>query len=140
MGRNTDELTEKLMSADSIADYLSENESRFVDGHIAQRIANAFRDRGMSKAELARRAGCSTVYVHQVFSGRRSPSRDKLICLFVGMGSGPDEIQQTLKESGFAQLYPANRRDSVILYGLAHGQSLAEIDEKLYAAGMQTLT
>ena len=128
------------MRADSISAYMAENEDCFADERVTQLIADAFRGKGLSKAELARRAGCSTVYVHQVFSGRRSPSRDKLICLFVGMGSGPDEIQQTLKESGFAQLYPANRRDSVILYGLAHGQSLAEIDEKLYAAGMQTLT
>jgi len=138
--RNTDELQAELMSADSISEYISKNEADFVDERVTQLIADAFRKKGMTKAELARRAGCSTVYVHQVFSGRRCPSRDKTLCLCVGMGASMDETQHLLKAAGYAALYPASRRDSVIIFGLAHGYTLAEIDEKLYACKLDTLT
>lgn len=140
MKRDTDELRAALMRADSISAYMAENEDCFADERVTQLIADAFRGKGLSKAELARRAGCSTVYVHQVFSGRRCPSRDKTLCLCVGMGASMDETQHLLKAAGYAALYPASRRDSVIIFGLAHGYTLAEIDEKLYACKLDTLT
>jgi len=44
-----------------------------------------------------------------------------------------DETQKLLKRSGFAQLYVKNRRDAIIIYGLAHKMELDEINDRLYA-------
>ena len=66
----------------------------------------------------------SEVYLHQVFSGRRSPSRDRLLCLCLGLEATLEETQELLRQAGFAQLYPRHKRDAVISYGLVHGISL----------------
>ena len=60
----------------------------------------------------------SEVYLHQVFSGRRNPSRSRLLCLCFGLNASLEETQELLKQCGFAQLYPKDRRDAIILYGI----------------------
>ena len=56
--------------------------------------------RGISKAALARRSATSEVYLHQVFSGRRSPSRDRLLCLCLGLECELKHVQELLRRCG----------------------------------------
>ncbi len=52
------------------------------------------------------------------------PSRDKLIALCFGMDVSLDEAQTLLKYTGFAPLYPRNKRDIVIVSALENGESV----------------
>lgn len=140
MKKNTDKLQSELMSANSITEYFNANQESFVDETLTELICSLFKGRGISKAELARRSGSSTVYIHQVFAGRRNPSRNKLICLGIGLGISLEELQALLKTAGYAPLYAANKRDAVILFGVHRGASLPEIDDTLYENDMETLT
>ena len=88
---------------------------------------------------LAKRAGISEIYLHQIFAGRRNPSRNRLICLCYGLGASIDETQDLLRRCGFAQLYPKLRRDAIIYYGLVHQVDLFEISDKLSAEGEEPL-
>ena len=81
----------------------------------------------------------SEVYLHQVFSGRRTPSRDRLVSLCVGLGASLEELQQILKQAGYAQLYPKVRRDAIIIYGLLHRRQPGEINDDLFAENEKTL-
>jgi Zn-dependent M16 (insulinase) family peptidase len=92
-----------------------------------------------TKAELARRAGMSDVYLHQVFSGKRKPSRDRVLCFCVGLDATVEETQKLLEQASLARLYPRNRRDAIVLHGLAHGTALDEINDALFVAGEETL-
>ena len=92
-----------------------------------------------SKAALARKAGMSEVYLHQVFAGRRNPSRDRLLCLCVGLGVTLEETQRLLKQASYAQLYPKIKRDAIISYGIAHHTSLDEINDHLFSENEKTL-
>ena len=94
---------------------------------------------GLSKAELARRAWISEVYLHQVFSGRRRPSRDRLLCLCIGLGAGLEEANLLLKGMGYAPVYPRLKRDAIISHGLLHRTPLAEINDKLFSENEKTL-
>ncbi len=38
-----------------------------------------------------------------------------------------------------AELYPKDRRDAIILYGIAHGEDLQQIDQRLFAQNEATL-
>ena len=96
--------------------------------------------KNLSKAEMARQAGISEVYLHQVFSGRRNPSRDRLTALCVGMGASLDEANQLLRQAAYAQLYPRLRRDAIISHGLIHHRPLREINEALFAENEKTLS
>ena len=102
-------------------------------------LQDLFQRSGLSKAALAKRAGTSEVYLYQIFSGERTPSRDRTICLCYGLSATLEETQRLLKCSGLAQLYVKNRRDAIIIYGLAHKMELDEINDRLFAEEEATL-
>ena len=74
-----------------------------------------------------------------MFAGRRNPSRDRLLCICVGLGITLDETQRMLTRGGYAQLYPRTRRDAIISYGVVHQLPLGEINDKLFAEQEKTL-
>ena len=135
----TDELTQELMGSADIDSYIKKNEALFVDKTVIELLRELYGHKAIPKAALAKQAGMSEVYVHQVFSGRRNPSRDRLLCLCIGLEATLDETQQLLKQAIYAQLYPANKRDAIIIHGIAHHTSLTDINDKLFTKGEKTL-
>ena len=73
--KSTGQLNQELMQASSLGEYVSENRDAFSEQAVSQLLSELYEKKSISKAALARRAGMSEVYLHQVFSGRRSPSR-----------------------------------------------------------------
>lgn len=137
--KTTDELKQELMSDADIDSYIKKNEALFVDKTVIELLGDLYRRKSVSKAILAKQAGMSEVYVHQVFSGRRTPSRDRLLCLCIGLEATLDETQRLLKQAIYAQLYPANKRDAIIIHGIVHHTGLADINDKLFTEGEKTL-
>ena len=138
--KTTDDLRQELMDQPSIETYLSDNRSCFMEQGILD-LLESLRERCcLPKAEIARRSGMSEVYLHQVFSGRRNPSRDRLTALCVGMGASLDEANQLRRQAAYAQLYPRLRRDAIISHGLIHHRPLREINEALFAENEKTLS
>lgn len=137
--KNTDDLSQELMAGSDIDTYIKKNKSFFIDSSITEMLAELFERQTMSKAELARRAGMSEVYLHQLFSGRRKPSRDKLLCLCIGMQLTLDETQRLLKEAAYVQLYPRIKREAVICHGIIHHTLLEEINTKLFEENEKAL-
>ncbi|MEE0110806.1 MAG: helix-turn-helix transcriptional regulator [Oscillospiraceae bacterium] len=137
--KNTDDLQNELTTAPNLSRFLSVNQDQFIDENFADMLQALFQKSGLSKAALAKRAGTSEVYLYQIFSGGRTPSRDRTICLCFGLSATLEETQELLKHSGLAQLYAKNRRDAIIIYGLAHHMELPEINDRLFAENEATL-
>ena len=137
--KGTGDLEEELMSADSIDSYIHDNEDCFFERSITETLEELYERKSVSKALLARQSGMSEVYLHQVFSGRRNPSRDRLLCLCIGLEATLEETQRLLKLSAYAQLYPRSRRDAIIAYGILHHMELHAINDKLFAENERTL-
>ena len=111
--KDTDELHTALKKAASLEAFLAENESGFIDSDFSRMLESVFAEKHVSKATLAKRSGMSEVYLHQLFAGKRNPSRNRLISLCVGMGTTVEECQELLRRSGHAMLYPRSRRDAI---------------------------
>ena len=137
--KSTESLHEELMEAADLGTYLKENEGNFSNDDITETLKDLLRRRRLSKATLARKSGISDVYLHQVFSGRRTASRDRLLCLCVGLGLNLEETQRMLKRAACAPLYPKLRRDAIVTPGILHGFSLNEINDKLFVENEKTL-
>lgn len=137
--KSTDDLRQELMEQPNLEQYITDNEPYFADVDITVFLAELYESCGLSKAELARRAGMSEVYLHQVFSGRRKPSRDRLLCLCIGMEAGLEETQRLLKQVGYAPIYPKLKRDAIISHGILHRTALSKINDKLFAENEKTL-
>lgn len=137
--KNTDDLSQELMSEPDIDSYLRENQPFFAGQSIAELLASYYERTKISKAALARKAGMSEVYLHQVFAGRRNPSRDRLLCLCVGLETSLEEAQRLLKLASYAPLYPRLKRDAIVSYGIVHHMALGEINDKLFNENEKTL-
>ncbi len=137
--KNTNELQKELTSAPDLSIFLSENQESFNNSNFCELFNEMFQKSGLTKATLSKRAGTSEVYLYQIFSGGRTPSRDRTLCLCFGLSASLEETQELLKNSGFAQLYVKDRRDAIIIYGLANSLSLTEINEKLFSENEATL-
>ena len=137
--KNTDDLQNELTASVNLSKFLSANREQFVSGNFADMLQDLFQRSGLSKAALAKRAGTSEVYLYQIFSGERTPSRDRTLCLCYGLSATLDETQELLKGNGFAQLYVRNRRDAILIYGFIHHMELDEINDRLFAEDEPTL-
>ena len=137
--KDTNNLQQELMTAPDLDRFLSENQDIFLSGNILELLNALFQKRNISKAALAKQSGMSEVYLHQVFSCRRNPSRSRLICLCFGLSATLDETQELLKQGGFAQLFPKNRRDAIIIFALSHHMTLFEANDKLFTENLDTL-
>ena len=137
--KSTNDLNEELMQESNIDAYINDNRQFFSDQSIAELLTELYEKKSISKAALARKAGISEVYLHQVFAGRRNPSRDRLLCICVGLGVTLEETQRLLTQASYAQLYPKIKRDAIISHGIVHQTELNEINDKLFAEGEKTL-
>ena len=137
--KSTDDLKQELMSDPDIDSYIRKNESCFVSRSVTELLTEFYQRRNMTKSQLARKSNMSEVYLHQVFAGRRKPSRNKILCMCIGMELSIEDTQRLLKEAAYAQLYPRIRREAIIYHGIVHHTPLDEINDKLFEADEKAL-
>ena len=137
--KDTTGLRQELMDAPNLDGFLAQNQGQFVNQSLSALLNGLFIKKNISKATLARQSGMSEVYLHQIFSGRRTPSRNRLLCLCYGLGASIEETQELLRLCGMAMLYPRIRRDAILYYGLLHGLDLFTINDQLYLENEETL-
>ena len=137
--KNTSDLQQELLSKPNLDRILSENAASFQQESATALLNRLYERTGLSKITLAKRSGMSEIYLRQIFGGQRTPSRDRLLSLCCAMDATLEETQEVLKRSSLARLYPKNRRDAIILHGIAHGTPLREINDILFQEGEKPL-
>lgn len=137
--KDTGDLQQDMMAQADLNKFLSENRENFQRSTVPELLQALFEKKDLSKAVLAKQAGMSEVYLHQVFAGRRNPSRSRILCLCFGMNATLEETQELLKQCSLAQLYPREKRDAIVIYGLVHGMNLFEVNDKLFEEDEETL-
>lgn len=137
--KTTDDLNQELMSDAGIDTYIKNNQALFSDKGLAVLLAELRERHHVTKNALARKAGMSEVYLHQVLSGRRNPSRDRLLCLCFGLGTALEETQTLLRQASYARLDPKVKRDAIIIHGIVHQIGLEAVNDKLFEENEKTL-
>lgn len=137
--KSTDDLRREMEQTANLDYFLEENEAQFRLESVVELLEQIVAEKGIQKAVLAKNSGMSEVYLHQVFAGRRNPSRSRVISLCFGLGLSLEETQILLRRSGFAELYLHNRRDAILIYGLMNHLDFFEINDRLFEKGEETL-
>lgn len=137
--KDTDNLRQELMDSPNLTQFLTRNQEYFVNTSLSELLNQLFEKKNISKAALAKKSGMSEIYLHQIFSGHRNPSRNRLLCLCYGLEATVEETQDLLKLCQMAQLYPKLKRDAIIYYGLQHRLGLYEINDRLFDEDEETL-
>ena len=58
------------MDSPDLSQFLSQNQEQFENKTVAELLNRLFEKKTISKAALAKQAGMSEIYLHQIFAGR----------------------------------------------------------------------
>ncbi|MCM1226854.1 MAG: hypothetical protein NC320_05430 [Clostridium sp.] len=137
----TEKLMELLKSSGSIDAYLQENKDFLLDCDIKEYLNALIKEKKLTVQQIAKDSELSDRYCYQFLSpsNPRTPSREVLLSICIGMNLNLDEVQTALKISKYAPLYPKDERDSIILFGIKKSQSVIEINSSLYEHNLKCL-
>lgn len=140
MQKSTTELLNELKNFDSFKEYEKINKNSMINKTLSQYLCDLLEEKHLKKSDVVRKGELNESYAYQMFSGVKStPSKDKLICLSIGMDLSVDETNSLLKLAGLSPLYPRIKRDSIIIINMNNKKSVVEINEELYNEGEETL-
>ncbi len=129
--KTTANLMEELLQARRLADYFENNGTQLLETTLPQELEKLIGEAGISKGEVAVRSGLSRVYVYQIFSGQKTPSRDSLLRICFALSMEVQQISRLFRYAGYPDLYPRDRRDSVIIFAASRHKTLLELEEML---------
>ena len=123
---STDELLALLFKERNLEHFLQRNESAYLTTSFSDYL-NAWCKKHLEVPEqVIRRANLEKSYGHQLFSGKRNPSRDTVLQLAFAMKADLPQAQEMLRIAHRSQLYPRIKRDTVIIYCLHNHISLLD--------------
>lgn len=137
--KTTDELNHEIKAATDIEDYLKKNKENMLTHSLSSHLEMLLSQKGISRADVVRGSLLDRAYVYQIFSGEKTPSRDKLIAIAFGLCLSDEETQEMLKLSGNRELYARDERDAIILFALQKKKTILEVNELLFSRGFTVL-
>lgn len=132
-------LENEIKNVSKIEDYLDSNRDYLISQSLSEHLNQLLNQKGIRRADVVRDSMLDRAYVYQIFSGDKTPSRDKLIAIAFGLKLSDNETQQMLKLSGNRALYAKDQRDAVILFALHHKKTLWEVNELMFKLNLTTL-
>lgn len=139
MNKNTQELLKLLKNSRKIESYLSSQSKELQEFSLPEYLDKLLKEKNLKKSQCILEANLQRNYGYQIFSGERTPSRDKLLSLCIAMRLTPEETHSLLCATGYADLYPKNKRDSILIFALEKHLNLLDTNELLYDLGEKTL-
>lgn len=139
MKKPTEQLLEALNNSQHIDTYLKENDEFLITSDVSSFLCDKFKEKNITKSSVIKASELNEIYGYQVLSGKRKPSRDKLICICIGAGFDIDETNEILKIALFSPLFPKLKRDSVIMFGIKDHFPIWKINEALFDHHLKTL-
>ena len=121
---STDELLALLFKERNLEHFLQRNESAYLTASFSDYMNAWCREHLEVPEQVIRRANLEKSYGHQLFSGKRNPSRDTVLQLAFAMEADLPQAQEMLRTAHRSPLYPRIKRDAAIIYCLHNRISL----------------
>ena len=138
-GANSAAAWENLKRARSLGDLLSKTKDNVLKQTLPGYLKALLKRKKLRQAKVAEDSGQDPGYVSLIFSGKKNPSRDRLLAIAFGMRLNVKETQRALRLAGHVELHPTTERDLVILYAIRQGMNIFDADDALYKYGFPTL-
>lgn len=137
--KNTDKLLNEIKNSKNILDYFNKNAKEMYSSSLSEYLEQWLTKQNLSKADVVRLSNLNKAYVYQIFSGKKHPSRDKVIALSFGLKLTLTESQTLLKQAGYRELSPRDPRDTLIIFSLSHNQNILETNDLLFDHNIKVL-
>ena len=137
--KDTDELAHEIQESNDIISYFERNREEMQTDSFSEYLEQWLRKKQLTRAEVVRDSNLNKAYVYQIFSGKKYPSRDKVIALTFGLHLTIEETQTLLKQAGYRELYPRDPRDALLLFALGRGMDIISANELLFDHEIEVL-
>ena len=138
-GLSTEELLSLLFKAPNLSAFLDGRCTEITLPGFSEYISSLCAERDEVPEHIIQRSGLEKSFGHQLFSGRRAPSRDTVLQLAFGFSLSAAETQELLRVARKSPLYPRVKRDAAIMYCLYHGVSFVDTQIILYDLDLPVL-
>lgn len=135
----TEKLMQLLMKDRSFQSFMASNAGEMNGPPFHEHISELQQKKGESAGAIIRRGMIEKSYGHQLFSGRRSPSRDTCLQLAFGLELDVEQTQRLLRVAGKSTLYPRILRDAAIIYSIHNHVSIADTQIALEKLGVPVI-
>ncbi len=125
-------LIKEIKEASNVSQYIERYKYDLDTMDFVAYINYLLRDHNLRKSDVIRDSFLHRTYAYQVFSGLKSPSRDKVIMLAYGFKLDFEQTQKLLTYANVSLLYPKAKRDALITYALMNHYNIDSTNIMLY--------
>ena len=136
---STTALFSMLEKSNSLETFLSDHERDLPAPSIAEYLETLLKRHHFTKQAVIRAANLERSNGYQIFNGYRTPRRNALLRIALGMHLTLEETQYLLKVALRGELYPRSRRDAAIIYCITHNFNLIDAEIMLDQLGEEIL-
>ncbi len=120
----TENLMDELRDSSNVYSYISKYNTDFPNISFIDFIALVIEKKHLKKSQVVKATGLQRNYAYQLMSGKKNPSRDKVLTFAFGLCLDLEDTQKFLRVAQFNLLYPKQKRDSIIIYALCNSYTL----------------
>jgi len=136
----TGEFLRRLRKTSDIITFIKTNSEEMEEISFHDYINGLCTEKDILPARVIERAGIERTFGHQLFNGRRNPSRDKVIQLALGFEMVYTEAQDLLQAARKNALYPKTKRDAVIIFALENKLSYTDVQTILHELALPLIS
>lgn len=129
--KSTETLKSLLDSQKMIDRYIDECKDDLICLPFTEQLAQFLQQKQLTRANVINNAQIYLRYGYEIFNGTKKPSRDKVLQLCLAMELTITESQHLLNSAGVSELYPRNRRDSIIYFCIKNRKDVLTCNELL---------
>ncbi|MCD7778404.1 MAG: XRE family transcriptional regulator [Clostridiales bacterium] len=139
MKKSTGDLLKELSKDNDLKYFINSNADSFTSSTLSQYLNELLCEKNINKTKAIEKSNLNNIYAYEIFSGKKKPSRNKLIQLAFGMELDLKSVQRLLKTAGLSELYVRYKRDSIIAFAFNNSLSLFECEELLETMGEEPI-
>lgn len=137
--QSTNQMLDSLIRSYDFEAFLDSNSGDIVEAGFGEYLTELCENKDIEKSEVIKRSGIERSYGYQLFKGTRTPSRDKVLQLAVGLSLGLDETQKLLKMARKSELYPRIKRDAAVIFAIERKMEMIDLQAFLAHLGENPL-
>lgn len=134
--KTTGQMSTLIRKADSIEDFMHENNSSFVDMRFSDFLYKLLEDRRLIPADLVAMTSIDRSYIYHIMSGKRIPSKETILEIAFALHLNLDDSQLLLRLAGRPLLYSRSRQDAAIIFCIHKKRNLNQTNELLRSLGL----
>lgn len=137
MKKSTDNLWNEMLQTNNVDEFFENNREDIVFNGLEELFEYHLKTKNLKSGKVYEAAMIERHFGHQIITGMRGSTRDKIIQICFGLELNLPEAQQFLKISGNRELYPRDPRDLLIIFAIKERKTLIETNLELDKRGLK---